>query len=84
MSRDRNSVIAGTVSLAVKSGIGYRAFVDEIRFEFIRQLLVIYRGNVTKVAIEIGVHRNTASRLVSEARRRGFDIPRIRRGKKAA
>ncbi len=47
-------------------GITYEEAVREFKRRFILEVLASHRGNQCKAAKELGVHRNTLSRVLSE------------------
>lgn len=47
-------------------GITYEEAVREFKRRFILEVLASHRGNQCKAAQELGVHRNTLSRVLSE------------------
>lgn len=47
-------------------GITYSEAVREFRKRFLLEVLLAHRGNQCKAAEELGVHRNTLSRMMSE------------------
>jgi DNA-binding NtrC family response regulator len=48
------------------SGITYDEALREFRKRFILQVLACHRGNQCKAAKELGMHRNTLSRTLTE------------------
>jgi Fis family transcriptional regulator len=48
------------------SGIPYEEAVREFKRQYLREVLVAHRGNQCKAAEELGMHRNTLSRAMSE------------------
>jgi len=48
------------------SGIRFDDAVHEFKRAFIREVLVANRGNQSKAAEELGMHRNTLSRAMAE------------------
>ena len=59
------------------SGINYNDAVREFKKRFILEVLARHRGNQCKAAEELGMHRNTLSRTLTEL---GMDSAQIRRG----
>ena len=47
-------------------GITYEEAVREFKRRFILEVLACHKGNQCKAARELGVHRNTLSRILSE------------------
>jgi DNA-binding NtrC family response regulator len=47
-------------------GIGYQEAVREFRRRYIQEVLSHNRGNQCKAARELGVHRNTLSRILED------------------
>ena len=47
-------------------GITYEEAVREFKRRFILEVLASHRGNQCKAAKELGVHRNTLSRILAE------------------
>ena len=48
------------------SGITYEEAVREFRRRYIQEVLANHKGNQCKAACELGVHRNTLSRMMTE------------------
>ncbi|MGC9291110.1 MAG: helix-turn-helix domain-containing protein [Acidobacteriaceae bacterium] len=48
------------------SGITYNEAVREFRRRYIQEVLARHKGNQCKAARELGVHRNTLSRMMAE------------------
>jgi DNA-binding NtrC family response regulator len=48
------------------SGITYEEAVREFRRRYIQEVLANHKGNQCKAARELGVHRNTLSRMMTE------------------
>jgi DNA-binding NtrC family response regulator len=61
------------------SGIPYEEAVREFKRQYLREVLVKHRGNQCKAAEELGMHRNTLSRTMSEL---GLDLSEVRTGLK--
>ena len=59
------------------SGMTYTDAVREFKKRFILEVLARHRGNQCKAAEELGMHRNTLSRTLTEL---GMDSVQIRRG----
>lgn len=47
-------------------GITYEEAVREFKRRFILEVLACHRGNQCKAAKELGIHRNTLSRILAE------------------
>jgi len=60
-----------------KSGIFYSEAVREFKKRFILAVLEQHNGNQCKAARELGMHRNTLSRTISELK---LDLRSIRSG----
>jgi DNA-binding NtrC family response regulator len=60
-------------------GVSYDEAVREFKRRFLLQVLVNHRGNQCKAAEELGMHRNTLSRTLSEL---DMDTAQIRNGLK--
>lgn len=60
-------------------GITYDEAVREFKKRFLIEVLAQHRGNQCKAAKELGMHRNTLSRTISEL---DIDPSQIRRGLK--
>lgn len=58
-------------------GITYEEAVREFKRRFILEVLASHRGNQCKAAKELGVHRNTLSRVLSEL---NIDPTEVRHG----
>lgn len=61
------------------SGIRYEDAVREFKKQYLREVLVAHRGNQCKAAEELGMHRNTLSRAMSEL---GLELAEVRAGLK--
>ena len=59
------------------SGLTYEAAVREFKKRFILEVLAKHRGNQCKAAEELGMHRNTLSRTLTELE---MDSAQIKRG----
>lgn len=62
MKRELESLVAQMHS----SGVTYDEAVREFKRRFILEVLSRHRGNQCKAAVELGMHRNTLSRTISE------------------
>jgi DNA-binding NtrC family response regulator len=60
-----------------KSGILYSEAVREFKRRFILNVLQDHNGNQCKAARELGMHRNTLSRTISELK---LDVRTLRNG----
>jgi Fis family transcriptional regulator len=58
-------------------GITYEEAVREFKRRFILEVLACHRGNQCKAARELGVHRNTLSRILAEL---DIDPAQVRNG----
>lgn len=58
-------------------GITYDEAVREFKRRFILEVLSSHRGNQCKAATELGVHRNTLSRILAELK---IDPAQVRTG----
>jgi DNA-binding NtrC family response regulator len=58
-------------------GITYNEAVREFKRRFILEVLAGHRGNQCKAARELGVHRNTLSRMMAELK---IDPAQVRTG----
>ena len=61
------------------SGIRYDDAVREFKRQYLREVLVAHRGNQCKAAEELGMHRNTLSRAMSDL---GLELAEVRAGLK--
>jgi Fis family transcriptional regulator, factor for inversion stimulation protein len=61
------------------SGIRYEDAVREFKRQYLREVLVAHRGNQSKAAEELGIHRNTLSRTMADL---GLDLGEVRAGLK--
>ncbi len=59
------------------AGIPYADAVREFKKQYILEALACHRGNQCKASEELGMHRNTLSRTLTEL---GLDSAEIRRG----
>ena len=62
MRRELDSLVTQMHS----SGIRYEEAVREFKRQYLREVLLKHRGNQCKAAEELGMHRNTLSRAMSE------------------
>lgn len=75
MKRELDHLVLGMQA----AGINYADAVREFKRRFILEVLSRHRGNQCKAAEELGMHRNTLSRTLTEL---GMDSAQIRRGMK--
>ncbi len=61
------------------NGIRYEEAVREFKRQFLRAVLVAHRGNQSKAADELGIHRNTLSRAMADL---DMDLAEVRAGLK--
>jgi Fis family transcriptional regulator len=59
------------------AGVSYTDAVREFKKRYIHEVLIRHRGNQCKAAEELGMHRNTLSRTLTEL---GMDSTQIRQG----
>ena len=71
MRRELDSLVTQMHS----SGIPYEEAVREFKKQYLREVLIAHRGNQCKAAEELGMHRNTLSRAMSEL---GLDLAEVR------
>ena len=71
--------LASLVTQMHSSGIPYEDAVREFKRQYLREVLVAHRGNQCKAAEELGMHRNTLSRTMTEL---GLDLAEVRAGLK--
>ena len=57
------------------SGLRYDEAVREFKKQYLREVLLANRGNQCKAAEELGIHRNTLSRKMSEL---GLNLAEVR------
>ena len=62
MKRELDSLVAQMYA----GGITYDEAVREFKKRFLLEVLAHHRGNQCKAAKDLGVHRNTLSRMVAE------------------
>lgn len=75
MKRELDSLVTQMHS----SGIRYEEAVHEFKKQYLREVLIAHRGNQSKAAEELGMHRNTLSRTMAEL---GLDLAEVRAGLK--
>lgn len=73
MKRELDHLVLGMHA----AGINYADAVREFKKRFILEVLARHRGNQCKAAEELGMHRNTLSRTLTEL---GMDSTEIRQG----
>ncbi len=73
MKRELDHLVLGMQA----AGMTYVDAVREFKKRFILEVLARHRGNQCKAAEELGMHRNTLSRTLSEL---GMDSAEIRQG----
>ncbi len=73
MKRDLDHVVLQMCA----AGVPYEAAVREFKKRYILEVLTRHRGNQCKAADELGMHRNTLSRTLTEL---GLDSAQIRQG----
>ena len=71
--------LASVVIQMHSSGTRYEEAVREFKRQYLREVLVAHRGNQCKAAEELGMHRNTLSRTMTEL---GLDLAEVRAGLK--
>ena len=75
MRRELDSLVTQMHS----SGVRYEDAVREFKRSFLREVLVANGGNQCKAAEELGMHRNTISRAMTEL---GLTLAEVRAGLK--
>ncbi len=75
MRRELDSLVTQMHS----SGVRFEDAVREFKKQYLREVLVAHRGNQCKAAEELGMHRNTLSRAMTEL---GLDLAEVRAGLK--
>ena len=73
MRRELDSLVTQMHS----SGTRYEDAVREFKKQFLREVLIAHRGNQCKAAEELGMHRNTLSRTITELE---LDVRAVRAG----
>ena len=73
MKRELDSLITQMHS----AGVSYSDAIRQFKRRYILEVLVQHRGNQCKAADELGMHRNTLSRTLTELE---LDTAEIRRG----
>ena len=71
--------LANLVTQMHSAGLRYEEAVREFKKQYLREVLVANRGNQCRAAEELGMHRNTLSRTMSEL---GLDLSEVRAGLK--
>lgn len=69
-----NPLLKALVTLMHSSGVGYEDAVRAFRRQYLCEVLVMNRGRCGKTADELGVHRNTLSRQLSELNIRKSEV----------
>jgi DNA-binding NtrC family response regulator len=72
---DVKRILDGLVTQMHSSGIRYEEAVREFKKQYLREVLLAHRGNQCKAADELGIHRNTLSRTMSEL---GLSLTEVR------
>ena len=67
----------GLITQMHSAGIPYSEAVRQFKKRYILEVLAHHKGNQCKAAEELGMHRNTLSRTLSEL---GMDSTQIRQG----
>ena len=75
MRRELDSLVTQMHS----SGIRYEDAVRDFKRQFLREVLAAHRGNQCKAADELGIHRNTLSRIMADL---DLDLSEMRAGLK--
>lgn len=75
MKRELDSLVTQMHS----SGVRFDEAVREFKKQYLREVLIANRGNQCKAADELGMHRNTLSRAMSEL---GLSLAEVRAGLK--
>ncbi len=76
MKRELQSLVTQMHS----SGISYNEALRQFKRRYILEILAHHKGNQCKAATELGMHRNTLSRLLAELE---MDSTQIRKGIRA-
>lgn len=71
MRRELDSLVTQMRS----SGVPYEEAVREFKRQYLREVLIAHRGNQCKAAEELGMHRNTLSRAMTELK---LDLAEVR------
>lgn len=69
-----NPYLKTLVTLMHSSGVGYEDAVRAFRRQYLCEALVMNRGRCGKTAQELGVHRNTLTRMMRELGTRKSDV----------
>ena len=75
MKRELDSLVIQMHS----TGIRYEEAVRHFKRQYLLQVLLAHRGNQCKAAEELGMHRNTLSRVMAEL---DLDVAEVRAGLK--
>ena len=71
MRRDLDSLVTQMHS----TGIRYEDAVREFKRQYLREVLAANKGNQCKAAEELGIHRNTLSRIMADL---GLSLAEVR------
>ena len=69
----------GLITQMHTSGVSYADAVRQFKKRYILEVLAHHKGNQCKAADELGMHRNTLSRTISELK---IDVRQLREGVK--
>ena len=72
-------VLDGLITQMHSSGICYEEALREFKKQYLREVLLAHRGNQCRAAEELGMHRNTLSRTMTEL---GLSLADVRAGLK--
>ena len=72
-------VLDGLITQMHSSGICYEEALREFKKQYLREVLLAHRGNQCRAAEELGMHRNTLSRTITELK---IDVRQLRDGAK--
>lgn len=75
MKRELDSLVSQMHS----NGVRYEDAVRHFKRQYLVQVLMAHRGNQCKAAEELGMHRNTLSRIMAEL---DLDVAEVRAGLK--
>jgi Fis family transcriptional regulator, factor for inversion stimulation protein len=71
--------LEGLVTQMHSSGVRYEDAVRDFKRQYLREVLLAHRGNQCKAAEELGMHRNTLSRIMADL---GLSLAEVRAGLK--